>query len=276
MMQTSAAAVSVGKMPSNFVSKGAENYELSMGRWSRQLAGPFLDFAGVPSRGRVLDAGCGTGSLTLLLTAHPGLDTIDALDFSEDFIAALRARSDDPRIQARQGDVCSLPFDASSFEAVYSLLVLHFVSEADRAIGEMRRVLQPGALAAATVWASGGLPSWRLFWDTILTHEPKGARGMAPAPRPLTREGELRVAFQRAGFKNVVETALTIPMTFTDFDDFWYPTAFGQGRFGAFFDALPEKRRVGLREAVRAAYCDDGRDGPRTFPSTAWAVRCTA
>lgn len=263
-------------MPSNFVAKGAENYERSMGRWSRQLAGPFLDFAGVPARGRVLDAGCGTGSLTLPLTAHPGLDTIDALDFSEDFIAALRLRTDDPRVRARQGDVCALPFEAASFAAVYSLLVLHFVSDADRAIGEMRRVLQPGALAAATVWASGGLPSWRLFWDTIHTHEPQAAQGMAPVRRPLTGEGELRVAFHRAGFKGVVEATLTIPMTFTGFDDFWYPTAYGQGRFGAFFDALPGKKQVRLREAVKAAYCKGGRDGPRTFPCTALAVRCTA
>lgn len=263
-------------MPSNFVAKGAENYELSMGRWSRRLAGPFLDFAGVPSRGRVLDAGCGTGSLTLPLAAHPGLDAIEALDFSEDFVVALRARTDEPRVRARQGDVCSLPFEAASFGAVYSLLVLHFVSDADRAIGEMRRVLQPGGLAAATVWAAGGLPSWRLFWDTILAHEPLAAQGLAPVPRPLTREGELRVAFQRAGFKDVVETTLTIPMTFAGFDDFWYPTAYGQGRFGAFYDALPEERQVRLRELVKAAYCEGGRDGPRTFPSTALAVRCTA
>jgi hypothetical protein len=39
-------------MPSNFVAKGAENHEASMGRWSQRLALPFLEFAGVPPRGR--------------------------------------------------------------------------------------------------------------------------------------------------------------------------------------------------------------------------------
>jgi ubiquinone/menaquinone biosynthesis C-methylase UbiE len=265
----------VGTMPSSFVGKGADNYEASMGRWSRQLATPFLDFAGVPSGGRVLDAGCGTGSLTLALAAHHGLEAIDALDFAEDFVAALRARANDPRIRARQGDVCSLPYDAGSFEAVYSLLVLHFVSDPHRAIGEMRRVLRPGGLAAATVWATGGMPSWRLFWDTVLVHEPT-AEAVAPARRPLTGGGELRMAFERAGFRQVVETTLTISMDFADFSDFWYPTAYGQGRFGAFFDALPEERRNRLRDAVEAAYCAGEPEGPRSFQSTAFAVRCIA
>lgn len=246
-----------------------------MGRWSQRLAMPFLEFAGVPSGGHVLDAGCGTGSLTLALAAHRGLGTINALDFAEDFVAALRGRADDPRIRVRQGDVCTLPYEAAWFEAVYSLLVLHFVSDPDRAITEMRRVLRPGGLAAATVWAYGGMPSWRLFWDTVLTHEPSAER-IAPVRRPLTREGELSMAFERAGFRQVVETTLTISMDYADFEDFWFPTAYGQGRFGAFFDALPEEKRDRLRDAVKAAYCAEQPDGPRSFPSRALAVRCVA
>lgn len=246
-----------------------------MGRWSRRLAAPFLEFAGIPSRGRVLDAGCGTGSLTFSLAAHRGLEAIEAIDFAEDFVAALRERARDPRIRARQGDVCSLPYEAGTFEAVYSLLVLHFVSDADRAIAEMLRVLRPGALAAATVWEWGGMPSWRLFWDTVLAHEPS-AESIAPVRRPLTGRGELRIAFERAGFAHVVETTLTIVMEYASFDDFWLPTAYGQGRFGAFFDALPEKKRNELRKAVETAYCAGRREGPRSFPSTALAVRCIA
>ncbi|MDP9813255.1 putative RNA methylase, partial [Rhizobium tibeticum] len=84
-------------MPSNFVAKGAKAYEASMGRWSQRLAAPFLNFSGVPSRGRVLDAGCGTGSLTLALAAFPELDAIEALDFEENFVAALRSRTTDVR-----------------------------------------------------------------------------------------------------------------------------------------------------------------------------------
>ena len=265
-------------MPSNFIAKGADGYEAIMGRWSRRLAVPFLDFSGVPPRGRVLDAGCGTGSLTLALAAHADLVAIEALDFEENFVAALRQRSTDPRITAQQGDVCALPYGDEEFDGVYSLLVLHFVSDPHRAVREMRRVLRPGATAAATVWDNyGGMPSWRLFWDTILALEPEAAgKGATPAKRPLTGEGELRAAFESAGFAGVADTMLTIRMDYANFDDFWHPMVYGQGTFGSFFDTLSETRRDRLRDAVRAAYLAGDSDGPRGFASVAWAVRGTA
>ena len=262
-------------MPSTFIAKGATAYEASMGRWSRKLAIPFLDFAGVPKTGRVLDAGCGTGSLTLGLSAQPGLTAIEALDFEENFVAALRTRTQDPRISARQGDVCALPYDDKSFDAAYSLLVLHFVSDADKAITEMRRVLKPGATAAAAVWSYDGMPSWRLFWDTIRALEPESeGSGIPSGPRPMTAEGELRALFASAGFADVTEARLTITMDYANFDDFYLPKIYGQGRFSAFFEGLPQVRRQRLREALKAAYLD-GRpeDGPRGFESVAWAVR---
>ncbi|MBR0939169.1 class I SAM-dependent methyltransferase [Bradyrhizobium jicamae] len=265
-------------MPSNFVAKGADGYEAIMGRWSQRLAVPFLDFSGVPSSGRVLDAGCGTGSLTLALAAHPNLTAIEALDFEANYVAALRNRSADPRIRAQQGDVCALPYGDEEFDGVYSLLVLHFVSNPHQAVREMRRVLRRGAMAAATVWDNyGGMPSWRLFWDTIRALEPEAVgTGAIPAKRPLTGEGELRAAFEGAGFSDVADAMLAIRMDYADFEDFWHPMVYGQGTFGSFFDALPEARRNRLRDAVRAAYLAGESDGPRGFASVAWAVRGAA
>jgi len=141
----------------------------------------------------------------------------------------------------------------------------------------MRRVLRPGATAAATVWDNyGGMPRWRLFWDTIVALEPEAAGKRASPRRPMTGEGELRAAFESTGFARVAATMLAIRMDYTNFDDFWRPMVYGQGTFGSFFDALLEARRDRLRDAVRAAYLAGDGDGPRGFASVAWAVRGTA
>ena len=63
----------------------AEAYEERMGRWSRQLAPLFLDFVGVRDRKKVLDAGCGTGSLSATLAKVTGASEIVGIDPSKAF-----------------------------------------------------------------------------------------------------------------------------------------------------------------------------------------------
>ena len=64
-------------MPSIYAANDPGVYELMMGRWSRRLAGPFLDFAAIGAIGRVLDVGCGTGRLTSALAGFaPGAEIV--------------------------------------------------------------------------------------------------------------------------------------------------------------------------------------------------------
>ena len=80
-------------MSSRFLSRGAEHYDRYMGRWSRRLAVPFIDFAMVTNPESVLDVGCGTGSLTFALTDRWPQANILGIDPSHAFIAAARAPS---------------------------------------------------------------------------------------------------------------------------------------------------------------------------------------
>src|SRR2546430_10648924 len=61
-----------------------------MGRYSRPLAVPFADFAGLPLDGRVVDVGCGPGALTAELARRARPGRVTAVDPSEEFVAALR------------------------------------------------------------------------------------------------------------------------------------------------------------------------------------------
>ena len=156
-----------------FIARGAQSYDAYMGRWSRRLAPLFLDFAGVAPDERIIYVGCGTGKPTFALAARVNITAIEAIDYEEQFVEAVRQRNTDPRIKVQQGDACALPFAAGQFDRALSMLVLHFVSDAHRATAEMRRVVRPGGVAAATVWdIYGGMPTQRLFWDTFAAIEP--------------------------------------------------------------------------------------------------------
>src|ERR1700747_2801173 len=87
----------------------ADAYDRFMGRYSRPLAVPFADFAGLPPDGRVLDVGCGPGGLTAELAGRAGPARVTAVDRSEDFVAALRDRL--PGVEVIRAPAEDLPFE---------------------------------------------------------------------------------------------------------------------------------------------------------------------
>lgn len=260
---------------STFVASDGDGYELQMGRWSRRLAEPFLDFVGTADGENVLDVGCGTGALTAAIAARCEYGQLFGVDFSPIYVAHATQHARHPRVSFQVGDACALDFPTGSFDRVLSLLVLHFVPRADQAISEMRRVARPGAVVAGAVWdARGGLVASRMFLDTAAALDPKAVERRARNnTRPMTRPGELVAAWRAAGFEEVEETALTIRMDFASFSDYWAPYDGKDGPGAEYVATLDEGRKSRLREAVRSAYLDGEADGPRSYAAVAWAVK---
>jgi SAM-dependent methyltransferase len=109
--------------------------------WYRALHSRLLEALG-DVRGRVLDAGCGTGGLLAKLRVErPDLIRI-GLEWN--LQSALRARSKSGAAVAR-GSVNSLPFGNDSFDAAVSADVLcHEAVDPPAALAELKRVLRPG------------------------------------------------------------------------------------------------------------------------------------
>jgi SAM-dependent methyltransferase len=89
-------------MPSVFNARDAGNYEKLMGRWSRRLAPLFIEHAGIADGEHVLEIGCGTGSLTFALPEVAALAGLTAIDHSEIYLAAARAKNRDPRTPSQR------------------------------------------------------------------------------------------------------------------------------------------------------------------------------
>jgi SAM-dependent methyltransferase len=263
---------------STFVAASGDGYELQMGRWSRRLAEPFLDFCGWRDGETILDAGCGTGALTSALVQRTKTARIKGIDFSEVYVEHARKHTSDARAEFRVGDICALPYDDASFDRVLSLLVLHFVPQAEKAVAELRRVARPGGTVAAAVWdARGGLVANRMFFDAAAALEEEGNKRRARNfTRPMTRPGELVSAWRSAGFADVRDAMLTIRMEFSSFDDYWAPYLGKDGPGPEYIATLDATQRQRLHDVVRAAYLDGEADGPRSYAATAWAVAGTA
>ena len=81
----------------------AEAYAVMMGRWSQQLARLFVEFIGVRDGEKVLDVGCGTGSLSATLARVTGASKIVGIDPSDGFIEYARTQFADQRnLQGRR------------------------------------------------------------------------------------------------------------------------------------------------------------------------------
>ena len=262
-------------MSSAFTATDGAGYEQLMGRWSVRLAEPFLDFCGTIDGERVLDVGSGTGNLSLAIVKRSKPQAVLGVDFSPAYVAFARSKTDNPVVRFEQGDATKLALEDKSFDRVLSMLVLHHVPSAPKAIAEMRRVAKPGATVAACVWDSiGGFPSFRLFFDTaaLLDTSAKDQRNRMMT-RPLSRPGELLAAFRLAGLADCEERSLTIRMDFASFADYWSPYLGGQGPGGDYVAKLtPDKLRQ-LEEAVKEAFLVGEPDGPRSFTATVWAVK---
>lgn len=278
-MLTAATAPATSTEPmaaaSTFLATDGEGYELQMGRWSRLLAEPFLDFAGTAHGERVLDVGCGTGRLSFAWLQRCRVQQLLGIDIAPAYVDHANRHNAEGHAAFEVGDACALACEDGRFDRVLSMLVLHFVPQPRQAIAEMKRVARPGAVVGACVWdVRGGWVANRLFFDTAAVLDPKANERRAKNyTRPLTRPGELVEAWHEAGFVDVAGTTLAMRMEYASFDDYWAPFTGRDGPHAEYVATLDEASRARLRDAVRAAYLDGEADGPRSYGASAWAVK---
>lgn len=127
---------------------------------------------------RILDVGCGTGSLTIDLARTFPKAQITAVDLSFPYLKqAQRRLRDFPRVNFLQANGEDLPFKDDSFDVVTSCFLFHELPKParERVIQEMERVKKSdgvGVIADAIQKGDNPMLAWALERFPMSYHEP--------------------------------------------------------------------------------------------------------
>ena len=100
---------------------------------------------------RVLDFGCGQGTISVGLAKAVDPGELHGIDVEESQVAAATEAAKaggHENARFRVGDVTDLPFENGWFDVVHCNAVLMHVPDTDSALGEIARVLKPGGIVS--------------------------------------------------------------------------------------------------------------------------------
>ena len=111
--------------------------------WTRDLRKYLFERTGLKTARRVLEVGCGTGAILgeIQTQALLGLDI--------QLASLMEARVHAPAASLTCGDALCLPYPDERFDIVLCHFLLLWVSDPQRALGEMKRVTRPGGYILA-------------------------------------------------------------------------------------------------------------------------------
>lgn len=174
----------------------------------------------------VLDVASGTGEPGLTIASMLTEGKVVISDISDDMLKIARENAEKrglKNIVTHTCDVCELPYDDNTFDAISCRFGFMFFPDMSLAAKEMVRVLKPGKRIAATVW---NVPE-KNFWVTA-TMGTINRNMELPAPPPdapgmfrCAKDGLISDLFKNAGLKNVSQKEITGKLNCKTTDVYW-------------------------------------------------------
>jgi len=184
----------------------------------RDVTEALVEYARPKPGMKVLDLASGTGEPAISLAARVGTEGhVTALDLSSDLLEIATKRAEQRGLTnflTQQADAHDLPFSGQSFDLVTSRFGVMFFKDCEKALGEVHRVLKPGARACFLAWGPFEQPYWSSTMGIVArcvggpTLVPGG-----PNPFKFARPGSLSLVLRTAGFTNVEEETKALPWT---------------------------------------------------------------
>ena len=162
-----------------------------------------VEQAAVSGGQRVLDLGCGTGTLALQVKQREPDAALVGLDADPEMLdqARVKAEGAGVELELTEGFSTELPYEDASFDRVLSTLFFHHLDPEPKrqTAREIARVLRPGGELHVADWGPPSDPAMRLAFQGIRLLD--GFSNTAANYR-----GELPAIFEEAGLSGAVET----------------------------------------------------------------------
>ncbi|MFB6702189.1 MULTISPECIES: class I SAM-dependent methyltransferase [Streptomyces] len=167
----------------------AEAYARTYARLCAHPSAALLDAVEAGPGVRVLDVGCGSGTMSAAAVARGA--SVYAVDAEPGMAAATRRAV--PGVTAHIARLPELPYANDTFDAVVGNFVLNHVGRPLAALAELRRITRPGGRVAVTIWRAPGAPGQTLIARAAQTAgltRPAWLPALAPEDDfPRTEEG---------------------------------------------------------------------------------------
>ena len=246
-------------------------YERLMGRWSRRVAQPFLDWLQPAQRLDWIDIGCGNGAFSEEILTHCAPRSLLGIDPSPDQIAFARTRlANWANAEFSQGDAQALSAPDQSFDVAAMALVLAFLPDPLKGVQEMARVVRPTGLVAAYMWdmPGGGVPLRPLYRACVAL----GHGAQVPPSSAISALEPMHQLWIDAGLQSVESRRIDITVSFADFDDFWESSSIPIGPQGQLLASLSAAQVAEVKDALRQTL-PAAPDGGISYPAFATAVK---
>ena len=171
-----------------------------------------------------LDAGCGAGSYARLVASSG--QRVAAVDYSLPSLLKARQRSKANDLVWLAGDVTALPLQTGAFDGAICFGVLQSLSEPNRAIAELSRVVRPGGEVWVDALNARCLPN--LASSLLAKARRQETRLRYDAP------GILKRAFRTNGFRDIRVMWVPILPHGLDAPQAIFESTFARGLFQAF------------------------------------------
>ena len=177
-----------------------------------------LDAAGVHTGARVLDVGCGTGSVTRAAARRAGSGSALGVDLSTAMVEVARertARGGPPNATFVRADAQVHPFPEAGFDVVVSRAGAMFFGDPPAAFTNLARATAPGGRLALLTWQPPRRNEWMVEIAGALAGRPLPATPPpGPGPFSLSEPDAVRTLLRGAGFADVQVREVREPVLF--------------------------------------------------------------